>query len=61
MVDLKKLTLPPPPPNGAKCQFFKFRDQKKNKKNDLLRDFQIFQIFLSRCEILDSILNPPPP
>ena len=26
MADLKKVTLPPPPPNGTKCQFFKFRD-----------------------------------
>ena len=36
MADLKKVTLPPPPPsNGAKCQIFKFRDpppQKKKKK-----------------------------
>ena len=31
MVDLKKVTLPPPPPNCTKCQIFKILDQKKKK------------------------------
>ena len=40
--DLKKATLPPPPPNEEICQIFKFRDQKKKKKCPLtppLSDF----------------------
>ena len=59
MADLKKVTLPPP--NGTRCQIFKFRDQKKKMSASPPPPppptERLFG-WLSRC---DFFWTPPPP
>ena len=70
MVDLKKVTLPPPPPNCTKCQIFKILDQKKKKKCPLTppppppliqRLAETLRFFWDSKKKKKCTLTPPPP